>query len=134
MEPRAARVPGRDGVGAGARTGRHVWYLCVSRPVDEDPATLTRIRGLRSKHFEWLREQEAAGRLLFSGPTSDNRIGIIVVRAESLEDARRMLDSETWHAAGLRSYELHEWEVHQALGVGTFTVEAADAVFGKKRE
>jgi hypothetical protein len=111
-----------------------VWYLCVSRPRGEEPALLERIRELRPQHFQWLREQDAAGRLLFSGPTSDNRIGIMVVRARSLDDARRIFDSETWHAAGLRDYELHEWEVHQAVGVGTFTVEAADAVFGHADE
>jgi hypothetical protein len=51
-----------------------------------------------------------------------------------LDNARRIFDSETWHEAGLRDYELHEWEVHQAVGVGTFTVEAADAVFGHTDE
>jgi hypothetical protein len=43
----------------------------------------------------------------------DTPYGMIVVRAASRDEARRIADSDPLHAAGLRTYVLKEWMVNE---------------------
>lgn len=53
-----------------------------------------------------------------SGPTTDRSLGIYVIRAGSRADAEAIASSDPFTAAGHCTFELHEWEVHQILGIG----------------
>lgn len=91
-----------------------MWYLIISRPVaprDEVVRHLT-------AHGAWQQRQHEAGIVLFSGPTRDRSAGIYVLRAQSLEHAQAIADSDPLHVEGVRRYELLEWEAHQVLGAG----------------
>ena len=68
-----------------------------------------------------MERQHQSGKVLFSGPTPDRSIGIYVVKAGSNDEARALVDTDPFHAAGLRGYEIIECEIHQVLGAGTFT-------------
>ncbi len=97
-----------------------MWYLILSRP----QFALDKVMAQATPHLAWQREQHAAGNVLFSGPTPDRSMGIYVIQAESAEAARKIADTDPFHAQDLRAYELIEWEVHQAFGIGPFSVPA----------
>jgi uncharacterized protein YciI len=68
-----------------------------------------------------MKQQHDAGKILFSGPSSDRKYGIYVIRASSKDEAAKIAASDPYTAAGFTSFELLEWEVHQIMGAGNFT-------------
>ena len=94
-----------------------MWYLVLSR-VNTSP---DEVRKMSQEHLAWMERQHQSGKVLFSGPTPDRSIGIYVVKAGSYDEARALVDTDPFHVAGLRGYEIIEWEIHQVLGVGMFT-------------
>lgn len=97
-----------------------MWYLVMSR-ISGDPQ---RMYETLNDHLAWMKKMHDAGKILFSGPTPDHSIGIIVVKEDSLDSARHMMDREPWIANGLRDYEIFEWDVHQIMGVGQFHIDS----------
>lgn len=79
------------------------------------------------EHLEYQNAQEAAGALVMAGPLSDDTgdlmegAGLIVYRATSLEDARKIADADPMHAKGRRTYRLRRWLVNE--GCLEFTVK-----------
>jgi uncharacterized protein YciI len=72
------------------------------------------------EHLAWMKQQHETGRILFSGPSADRKLGIYVIRAGSIDEAERIAGSDPYTKAGFCAFELFEWEVHQILGVGPF--------------
>ena len=94
-----------------------MWYLVLRRPTKpRDQWTVT-----LDQHLIWMKQQHHAGKILFSGPTTDRRYGVYVIRAESKQEAEQIAASDPYTAAGLCAFGLLEWEVHQIMGVGPFT-------------
>ena len=62
-----------------------------------------------------------SGKILFSGPTTDRKYGVYVIRAESRSEAEQIAGGDPCTVAGFTAFELLEWEVHQIMGVGAFT-------------
>jgi uncharacterized protein YciI len=94
-----------------------MWYLILRRPVkprEEWTVTL-------DQHLTWMKQQHEAGRILFSGPTTDRKFGIYVIRANSKDEAQRVAAGDPYTAAGFCAFDLFEWEVHQIMGCGPFT-------------
>ncbi|MDP6561124.1 MAG: YciI family protein [Candidatus Binatia bacterium] len=61
-----------------------------------------------------------AGRILFSGPTPDRKLGIYVIRAGSREEAERIAGSDPYTETGFCTFDLFEWDVLQIVGAGPF--------------
>jgi uncharacterized protein YciI len=100
-----------------------VWYLIHRKPIrprEERTVTL-------DEHLAWMKQQHEAGRILFSGPTRDRKLGIYVIRAASREEAEQIAANDPYTKAGCSAFELFEWEVHQMLGAGAFTSEELKA-------
>ena len=91
-----------------------MWYLVLSRPTG--PAEER--RPFLGVHLAWQKEQHGKANVLFSGPTADRTIGIYVVRASSLEEAKQITDTDPYHERGLREYEMLEWNVNEIMGAG----------------
>ena len=91
-----------------------MWYLVLSRPTGPPEER----RPFLGDHLAWQKEQHGKANVLFSGPTSDHMIGIYVIRASSLEEARGIADTDPYHERGLRAYEMMEWNVSEVLGAG----------------
>jgi len=94
-----------------------MWYLVLRRPVkprEEWTVTL-------DQHLVWMKQQHDSGRIIFSGPTTDRKYGVYVIRAGSKSEAEQIAGSDPYTAAGLTAFEILEWEVHQIMGVGPFT-------------
>lgn len=96
-----------------------MWYLILRRPVKPREDWTVSL----NQHLAWMKEQHEAGKILFSGPTADRKLGIYVIRAASKEQAEKIAAEDPYTAAGFCAYDLFEWEVHQVLGAGPFTTE-----------
>ncbi len=96
-----------------------MWYLVLSRSLPEKEELKQRNY---DDHRDWLEEQHRAGRLLFSGPTSDREYGIYVMLASSLDEARTLAGQDPHHARGIRTMEVLEWAPHRAFRMDGTTI------------
>lgn len=96
-----------------------MWYLVLSHslPEMEAPKQLN-----YEDHRVWLDDQHRAGRLLFSGPTSDRAYGIYVMLASSLGEAEAIAAQDPHHAKGIRTMEVLEWNPHRAFRLEGATI------------
>ena len=100
-----------------------MWYLTLrqaTKPRDQWTVTL-------DQHLVWMKQQHQEGNILFSGPTTDRKYGVYVIRAGSKDEAAQLAASDPYTAAGFCSFELLEWEVHQIMGCGPFTAAEMQA-------
>ncbi|SDL02203.1 YciI family protein [Aliiruegeria lutimaris] len=96
--------------------------LYVARSVPAKPPE--KLREMLPSHLAYQAELEAAGKLAFAGPVSDESgeelhgEGMIIYRAESLEAARALAEADPMHSNGTRRYELRRWLINE----GSFTL------------
>jgi len=70
-------------------------------------------------HLEYQSQLELSGKLAFAGPVSDlsgeqmQGNGMIIYRAQSLEEARILADADPMHSAGARSYTVRRWLINE---------------------
>lgn len=75
-------------------------------------------------HLAYQAQLETQGQLAFAGPMSDETgdhmqgVGLIVYRADSLEEARSLAEADPMHSSGARSFELRRWMINE----GSFSV------------
>jgi uncharacterized protein YciI len=69
----------------------------------------------------WLEEQHKAGRLLFSGPTTDGAHGIYIMLAANLEEAKTIAAQDSHHLRGIRAMEVLEWDPRRAFHMDKYT-------------
>ena len=101
-------------------------YVAESTPSGDGEA----VRAALGEHLAYQRTLEEAGSLVFAGPLSDpsgeamQGVGLIVYRADSLEDARRLAEGDPMHKLGARSFTLRRWLINEGsltLSVGLST-------------
>jgi uncharacterized protein len=89
-----------------------MWYLVLSRSLPEKEAEKQKNY---EDHRQWLDDQHKAGRLLFSGPTTDGAFGVYVMLAKNLDEAKALAANDPHHERGIRKMEVLEWRVHRAF-------------------
>jgi uncharacterized protein YciI len=92
------------------------WFLVIrpfTVPYDEYWPTI-------DEHLTWMKDRHDSGQIIFSGPDSEWKQGMYLVRAGSLEEATQLADSDPFYVKGQARYEIIEWEIHQAFGLGPF--------------
>ncbi len=94
-----------------------MWYLVMRRPLKPRSEWTVSL----DEHLVWMKKQHDTGKILFSGPTTDRKFGIYVIRAESKSEAEQLAATDPYTAAGFTAFDLYEWEVHQIMGAGNFT-------------
>ena len=102
-----------------------MWYLVMSRslPEREEDKQLN-----YEDHRQWLDHQHKAGRLMFSGPTTDGRYGVYIMLAANLEEAKAVAATDPHHQRGIREMEVLEWRAHRAFRLGTPTIADVEAM------
>jgi len=67
------------------------------------------------EHVERVIEWEKAGILFAAGPVTggDAPYGMIIIRAASREEARKIADTDPLHVYKVRTYVLREWQVNE---------------------
>lgn len=96
-----------------------MWYIVLSRSLPEKDQDKQRNY---EAHRQWLDDQHRAGRLLFSGPTTDGRFGIYIMLASSLAEAKSIAAQDPHHLDCIRVMEVLEWRAHRAFRLGGPTV------------
>ncbi len=82
------------------------------------------------RHLAYQKEMEAAGSLFLAGPLSDTTgeqmvgAGLIIYRAQSMEEARAIAESDPMHAEGRRTFQLRKWLVNE--GSPSFSTALSD--------
>jgi uncharacterized protein YciI len=106
-----------------------MWYLVLSRTLrsaDEmEPDT--------AAHRAWLDDQHRAGRMLFSGPTSDGAFGVYVLLAPDHDAARRLAGEDPYHVRGHRQAEVLEWSPRRAFRLDKLTINDVTAMASQGR-
>ena len=75
---------------------------------------------------------EKEGIMFGAGPLSNpdgspTGTGMIIIRADSEADARRIADQDPFHSSGLRTYTLQQWSLNE--GRLTITVDFSDQTY-----
>ena len=96
-----------------------MWYIVLSRSLPRKDAEKERNY---EAHRKWLDDQQQAGRLLFSGPTTDGAYGIYIMLASSVEEAKAIAAQDPHHSAGIREMEVREWRAHRAFRLNGPTI------------
>ncbi len=87
--------------------------------VETTPVSPERLGETLPAHLAYQQEQEAAGRLAFAGPLSDESgekmtgCGLIIYRADSMQAAHALADGDPMHAQGVRRYTLRKWMINE---------------------
>ena len=82
------------------------------------------------RHLEYQKEMESAGKLFLAGPMSDDTgeqmmgAGLIVYRAESMDQARDIARQDPMHAEGCRTFTIRKWLVNE--GSPSFETRLSD--------
>ena len=80
-------------------------------------------------HLQHQIRLEKEGIMFGAGPLSNpdgspTGTGMIIIRAESEADARRIADQDPFHAKGLRTYTLQQWSLNE--GRLNITIDFSD--------
>jgi uncharacterized protein YciI len=98
-----------------------LFFACLTTPSCAPTADMERIF---PAHKRWALEQESRGNILAAGPILDANLepsgsGLIVLRAESVEEASAIAQSDPMHSSGLRTFTIMPWKVNE----GTVRIE-----------
>ncbi|HLN83956.1 MAG TPA: YciI family protein [Candidatus Binatia bacterium] len=96
-----------------------MWYLVLSHSLPEKEQDK---QNNYEDHRRWLDDQHRAGRLLFSGPTTDGKYGVYVMLARSLDEAKQIAGQDPHHLRGIRKMEVLEWRAHRAFRLNGPTI------------
>ena len=120
LGPTEAAMALRSLRGQGRRAESHGYLrfaLCLET-VPDRPADEPTIR----RHVAWLRELEAAGRLVAGGPFIDRRGGLVIINAADEVDARRLAEADPFVESGCRTVSVRAWQLsceeNEHLGMG----------------
>ncbi len=106
-------------------------YVIFSEPTDKGGDR----RKVFPKHIAYQLELEKKGILFAAGPFVDGKgkpqgPGMIVIRAKSAAEAKRVAERDPFHKAGLRSFRIQAWEVNEGgfnlrvnFSTGTFELD-----------
>jgi uncharacterized protein len=72
---------------------------------------LEKSQEFRPAHVEFLDQKSKEGKILARGRFVDGAGGLIIYKADSLEDAKKIAASDPYVVNGARSLELHEWDM-----------------------
>ena len=95
------------------------FFAIVTQPAPG--TTPDQLRATLPAHLDHQVKLEKEGILFAAGPLDaedGSRRGLIVIRAESFEEARGIADTDPFHAQGLRTYTVEQWTVNE----GSYTV------------
>ena len=66
---------------------------------------------LRPLHLEFLARMEQEGKIFARGRFEDGAGGLVIYKAESLEEAQRTAGHDPYVTSGARGLEIHGWEM-----------------------
>lgn len=98
--------------------GLALWVI-ETMPVNREIISVT-----MEEHIRYQLELERTGIMFAAGPvfgpdaTKPDGNGLVIIRADNVDQARAIADADPMHRSGGRSYRLRQWRVNE----GSFTV------------
>jgi uncharacterized protein len=85
-------------------------------------------------HKRWALDQEGLGNILVAGPFLDANLGptgsgMIVLRADSVEEATAIAQSDPMHSSGVRSFEILPWKINEGTISVNLTLSSGHSQF-----
>ncbi|WP_051424769.1 YciI family protein [Paenibacillus graminis] len=87
-----------------------ICYVILLSPTPQDRRDMNIIRA----HVKHLQELERSGQLVMCGPFSDSPGGMVIICADSREEAEQIAQRDPYILTGIRSYELRTWGLSHA--------------------
>jgi uncharacterized protein YciI len=92
---------------------KKVLFVALSKEV----ATSDRMLHHVAEHLRYMNDLEERGILFASGPFVQEGVlvgdGLTILRAESLDHARQLMEEEPLIKLGMRTFELRKWELRE---------------------
>ena len=107
------------------------FYVIFSEPTEKTGDR----RKIFPKHIAYQLEIERKGILFAAGPFVNAKgkpqgPGMIVIRAKSMTEAKRVAEADPFHKLGFRKFRIQAWEVNEGgfninvkFSTGTYTIE-----------
>jgi uncharacterized protein len=88
-------------------------YISLLRPKRRDfVTTMTADEQVTmGRHMDYVRDLFDQGKIILGGAAPDGSVGILVYRADSAEEARRLFDDDPAVKAGIGYPELHPFHI-----------------------
>ncbi|MGZ0051816.1 YciI family protein [Brevibacillus gelatini] len=64
---------------------------------------------IRPAHLAYINDLYKQGKVVMAGPFTDKQGGMVIYKAESLEEARKLAEGDPVVVEGARTLELREW-------------------------
>jgi uncharacterized protein YciI len=68
---------------------------------------------LRPQHLEYLEQKKKEGKLFARGPFADGSGGLVIYKAETYEEAKKLAEEDPYVKQGVRKLILREWNMSQ---------------------
>ncbi len=106
-------------------------YVIFSEPTEKTGDR----RKVFPKHIAYQLEIERKGILFAAGPFVNSKgkpqgPGMIVIRAKSMAEAKRVAEADPFHKLGFRKFRIQAWEINEGgfnisvkFSTGTYTIE-----------
>ena len=107
------------------------FYVIFSEPTEKTGDR----RKVFPKHIAYQLEIERKGILFAAGPFVNSKgrpqgPGMIVIRAKSMAEAKRVAEADPFHKLGFRKFRIQAWEINEGgfninvkFSTGTYTIE-----------
>lgn len=89
------------------KSGDHL-FVCVSQYLRSRNVLAEYL----PEHLEWLRKQDAAGRIVASGAQEPPIGGVMIVAAKDMEALRELLATDPFQIRGCAAYHVHEFKLN----------------------
>ena len=100
-----------------------MWFICLRRSILPREQWTVSV----DEHLGWMKQMHEAGSIIISGPgkgPDGTPYGICLIRAASRPEAEAIAAGDPFTVAGHCAFDLIEWEVHQIMGAGGFSMAA----------
>lgn len=87
------------------------YYAAISKMV-----SLEKNKQFREVHLDYLKKLGAEGKVFAKGRFTDSTGGLVIYKADTLEEAKGMAEGDPFIIEGARTYEIHEWEMNLIEG------------------
>jgi uncharacterized protein len=64
---------------------------------------------VRPAHLDYINDLYKQGKCFMAGPFTDKQGGLVIYKADSLEEARKLAEADPVVVEGARTLELREW-------------------------
>lgn|GEM_PF-1014458 len=97
----------------------HFIYLLRLVKIDMVENPDSEFKAIVAEHFIYLQNLLDEGILILAGPCADAAFGIVILRAETIDDAIIIMDDDPAISKGIMTGEIHEFKISLMSSIDT---------------